>query len=203
VARLLHTEQLRALLGSPNEAVPLKIHPALTDTGVAFIAKSPMAFLATSGADGMPTVSPKGDQPGFVHVADARTLLVPERKGNKLIFSLQNILANPQVGLIFLVPGTCETLRVEGTAELLDDIELRERLSSRGDKALLVMKVSIESCYFHCAKAFLRSELWQPRSWPERVPVSFGREIAARGGMKDEEIATFDAAVQNRYKTDL
>lgn len=203
MARLQSTEQLRALLGSPNETVPLKIHPALTNTGVAFIAKSSMAFLATCGADGMPTVSPKGDQPGFVHVADSRTLLIPERKGNKLIFSLQNILANPKVGLIFLVPGTCETLRVQGTAELLDDIGLREQLSSRGDKALLVMKVSIESCYFHCAKAFLRSELWQPRAWPERVPVSFGREIAARGGMKDKEIAEFDAAVQSRYKTDL
>jgi uncharacterized protein len=203
MARLQRVEQLRALLGSPSEAVALKIHPALTETAVGFIAKSPMAFLATCGADGMPTVSPKGDHPGFAHVADPTTLLLPERKGNKLIFSLQNILANPKVGLIFVVPGTCETLRVQGTAELDDDPALCARLSSRGDKALLAMKVSIESCYFHCAKAFLRAALWKPETWPEKIAVSFGREIAARGGLQHEEIAAFDAAVQNRYKTDL
>jgi uncharacterized protein len=203
MARLQRIEQLRTLLGSPNEAVALKIHPGLTAAGIAFIAKSPMAFLATSGADGMPTVSPKGDHPGFARVADPTTLLLPERKGNKLIFSLQNILANPKVGLIFIVPGTCETLRVQGTAELDDDPALCERLSSRGDKALLAMKVTIESCYFHCAKAFLRADLWNSQSWPERITVSFGREIAARGGLKREEIAKFDAAVQSRYKTDL
>lgn len=203
MARLDRVEQLRALLGSPSEAVPLKIHPALTEAGIAFIAKSPMAFISTCDADGMPTVSPKGDPAGFVHVVDPRTLLIPERKGNKLIFTLQNVLANPKVGLIFLVAGTCETLRVQGSAELDDDPALCARLSSRGDKALLAMKVTIESCYFHCAKAFLRADLWNPQSWPERITVSFGREIAARGGLKREEIAEFDAAVQGRYKTDL
>jgi PPOX class probable FMN-dependent enzyme len=203
MARLDRVDQLRRLLGTPNEAVPLKIHSELTEAGVAFIGKSPMAFLSTCGADGMPTVSPKGDPAGFVHVADPRTLLVPERKGNKLLFSLQNILANPKVGLIFLVPGTCETLRVQGTAELLDDRELCERLSSRGNSALLVIRVTIEACYFHCAKAFIRSDLWKPETWPDRIRVSFGQEIAARGGLKREDIAAFDSAVEGRYKTDL
>jgi PPOX class probable FMN-dependent enzyme len=113
-------------------------------------------------------VAPKGDGPGFVRVADERTLLIPERKGNKLVFSLQNILANPKVGLIFLLPGTGETLRVSGDAELVDDRELSESFIERGKPALLVTRVRVTQCYFHCAKAFLRAELWKPETWADR-----------------------------------
>ena len=196
-------QRVRGIIGPHGDLVGLKIHNALNATARDFIARSPMAFLATCGADGMPTVSPKGDRPGFVHVADERTLLFPERKGNKLIFSLQNILENPKVGLIFLLPGTCETLRVQGKAELTDDRALRERLSSRGNSALLVMKLAVESCYFHCAKAFLRSELWKPQTWTEPMTISFGEEIAQEGGVERAKVAEFDAGVQSRYKTDL
>jgi PPOX class probable FMN-dependent enzyme len=162
-----------------------------------------MLMLSTADANGHATVSPKGDPAGFVHVADERTLLVPERKGNKLIFSLQNILANPKVGLIFLVPGTCETLRVQGTAELVDDADLCDRLSMRGNPALLVIRVAVSECYFHCAKAFLRGDLWNPETWPEKIRVSFGEEIAEQGGMAQETTAEFDRGVAQRYKTDL
>jgi PPOX class probable FMN-dependent enzyme len=195
--------RLRELIGEPSELVHLKVQAALSAAAREFVARSPMAFLATCGKDGMPTVSPKGDAPGFVRAADERTLLVPERKGNKLAFSLQNILCNPKVGMIFLVPGTCETLRVQGSAELLDDAQLCAQLSSRGNSALLVIRVAVEACYFHCAKAFLRADLWSPQAWPGRIAVSFGQEIAARGGLKREEIDAFDSAVQARYQTDL
>jgi hypothetical protein len=195
--------KLRARIGAPAGVVHLKIHNALNAVAREFIARSPMAFLATCGADGMPTVSPRGDEPGFVHVVDERTLLLPERKGNKLVFSLQNVLHNPNVGLIFLLPGTCETLRVQGSAEISDDPQWREQLSARGDKALLALKVTVESCYFHCAKALLRSQLWQPATWPEPMTISFGEEIAQEGGLAREKIAEFDAGVQSRYKTDL
>jgi uncharacterized protein len=195
--------RLRELIGAPGEVVHLKIHDRLNDTARGFIARCPMAFLATASADGTPTVSPKGDDPGFVQVEDERTLLIPERKGNKLAFSLQNIIDNPKVGLIFLVPGTCETLRVQGHAQLSDDAALCDRLGARGSRALLVMKVAVEACYFHCAKAFLRAQLWDAASWPETIRVSFGDEIAQRGGLARAAVADFDAGVRTRYKTDL
>ena len=191
--------QLRAIIGEPNEHVPLKLHKALNERAAAFIARSPMFMLSTTDAAGQPTVSPKGDSPGFVRVVDPGTLLIPERKGNKLIFSLQNVLANPKVGLIFLLPGTGETLRVMGEAELLDDRELCESFIERGKPALLVMRVRISECYFHCAKAFLRSGLWDPHSWSEEMKISFAAEI----GIDATQGESFDAGVKERYKTDL
>lgn len=203
MGRIETTAALRKLIGSPSELVPYKIHRELNPRAIEFIGKSPMLMLSTAGVDGHATVSPKGDPAGFVHVQDSRTLLIPERKGNKLIFTLQNILANPKVGLIFLVPGTCETLRVQGTAELLDDAELCERLSMRGNKALLAIRISVTECYFHCAKAFLRSDLWKPATWQEEMTISFGAEIAGSGGMAPEAAQEFDRGVRDRYKTDL
>lgn len=203
MARVATVEALRTIIGSPNQQVPLKIHRELNARAVEFIGKSPMFMLATSDAAGRPTVSPKGDLPGFVQVEDSHTLLIPERKGNKLIFSLTHILENPHVGLIFLVPGTSETLRVQGTAELLDDSDLRATHAARGSPALLITRVTVTECYFHCAKAFLRSDLWNSRTWPEQMAISFGDEIAQSGGLAREAIAEFDRAVGERYETDL
>ena len=201
--RVRTVEALRKIIGSPNEQVPLKIHRELNARAIEYIGKSPMLMLATSDAASRPTVSPKGDLPGFVQVEDRRTLLIPERKGNKLIFSLTHILENPHVGLIFLIPGTSESLRVQGTAELLDDSDLRATLAARGSPALLILRVTVTECYFHCAKAFLRSDLWKPETWPEKMAISFGEEIAESGGLQREAIAEFDRAVGERYQTDL
>jgi PPOX class probable FMN-dependent enzyme len=195
--------QLRAIIGEPNSQVPLKLHRQINPQAREFIARSPMFLLSTADAAGQPTVSPKGDGPGCVRVADARTLLIPERKGNKLAFSLQNILANPRVGLIFLLPGTGETLRVSGDAELLDERVLCESFVERGQPALLVTRVRVTQAYFHCAKAFLRAELWKPETWTEGMKISFGHEIAEEGGLRTEQIEAFDSGVQQRYKTDL
>jgi PPOX class probable FMN-dependent enzyme len=195
--------QLRALMGEPNPQVPKKIHTRLSRQALAFIARAPMLFLSTTDASGRSTVSPKGDGPGFVRAADDRTLLIPERKGNKLLFSLQNVLANPHVGMIFIVPGTNETLRVSGEAQLLDDRELCEQFVERAQPALLVTRIQVTECYFHCAKAFLRSELWNPASWPDTLKISFGEEIAAEGGLPLDQIERFDSAVQGRYRTEL
>jgi PPOX class probable FMN-dependent enzyme len=203
VATITSVQQLRALIGEPSAQVQHKFQPALNAQARAFIARAPMFLLASADAHGRPMVSPKGDTPGFVQVADPRTLLVPERKGNRLVFSLQNVLANPAVELIFLVPGTGETLRVSGTAQLLDDAELCGRFVERGRPALLVMRIEVERAYFHCAKAFLRSRLWDPASWPAAVAVSFGREIAEAGGLAPDAVEAFDAGVAERYRTDL
>lgn len=203
MAQITTSSRLRELIGEPNAQVPLKLHSRLNDRARSFIARSPLFLLATTDEAGQPTVSPRGDGPGFVQVQDALTLLVPERKGNKLAFSLHNLLANPRAGMIFLVPGTDETLRVHGVAELLDDEALRQRFAEPGRPALLVMRLRVDLCYFHCAKAFLRSRLWEPAAWPEKTVVSFGAEIAANGGLAASAIEAFDAAVQGRYRTDL
>lgn len=203
MARIETTEALRAVIGTPGEVVPHKIHRELNDRAIAFIGKSPMMLLSSADADGNATVSPKGDPAGFVLVEDSRSLLIPERKGNKLIFSLTNILAHPGVGLIFLVPGTGETLRVQGQAELRDDAGLCAKAAARGSPALLVIRVRVTECYFHCAKAFLRSNLWQPHTWPEKIAISFGEEVARGAGMDRESIREFDQAVAGRYRTDL
>lgn len=203
MATIQTTQRLRELIGTPNELVRLKIHSQLNTTARAFIERSPMLFLATCGKDGLPQVSPKGDAPGFVHIENDKAIVIPERKGNKLAFSLENILANPQVGLILMVPGTCETLRIEGRAQLDDDPVLCQQLSARGSPALLVTRIAIDAVYFHCAKAFLRAELWKQQTWSEKISVSFGKEIAQRGGLESGKIGEFDAAVQSRYKTDL
>jgi PPOX class probable FMN-dependent enzyme len=203
VAEIRDLAALRTIIGEPSPQVPHKIHRQLNERARDFISRSPMLFLATVDAHGQPTVSPKGDATGFVRVLDERTLQLPERKGNKLIFSLQNVLANPRVGLIFLVPGTDETLRVSARASLRDDAPLCASFEARGRPALLVMEVSVIECYFHCAKAFLRSALWKPEARPDRMQISFGMEIAESGGLASTEIEAFDQAVQGRYRTDL
>ena len=194
--RIASEAALRERIGEPNPATRQKIFDHLDEQMRAFLARSPFCLLATTDREGMPEVSPKGDSPGFALVEDEHSLVLPDRKGNKLLFGLQNLLANPRVGLIFLVPGTDETLRVSGHAELRTDPELLARLSARGQPALLAIRVRVERCFFHCARAFLRAELWNPESWPEPVRVSFGRQIAPRLGGDAKLAAAIDANVE-------
>ena len=198
--RITTLDELRSVISEPNPVTRQKVFPALDAQMQSFVARAPFCLLATADAQGRLEVSPKGDEPGFVKVADPSTLLVPDRKGNKLLFGLQNILANPQVGLIFLVPGTDETLRVNGRAELYRDPELLEQLSARGQPAILAIRVSVERCFFHCARAFLRASLWSPESWPEVQKVSFGRQLAPKLGGGEDLAAKIDASVAEGMK---
>ncbi len=194
--RIESLAELRRIIGEPHPVVPHKVFDALDDQMQAFIARAPFCLLATSDCDGNLEVSPKGDCPGFVQVEDARTLLLPDRKGNKLLFGLQNILANPRVALIFLTPGTNETLRVNGRAGLSADPELLARLSARGQPALVAIRVGVERCFFHCARAFLRASLWKPETWPEQQRISMGRQLAPRLGGDAALAARIDAALE-------
>jgi hypothetical protein len=200
---LTTVDAVRAIVGEPNPAVPLKVMDALDETSFAFIRRSPFLVLATASAEGFPDVSPKGDEPGFVAVDGPTTLLIPDRKGNRLVFSLQNILANPRIAAIFMVPGTEETLRVQGHAVLVSDADVLERLSARGQPALLAIRLTVERCYFHCAKAFKRSKLWQPDSWSPRMRISFGRQIAPRLGGGNDLARQIDDLVEVDYKENL
>lgn len=201
--RIETVAQLQALLGEPNPMTPKKLSSALDEAAIDFIRRSPFLVLATADAQGNEDASPKGDGPGFVAIEDEHTLLIPERKGNRLMFSLRNILANPNVGIIFLVPGTDETFRVNGTAELSADPELLVRLSARGAPALLAIRVTVRECFFHCAKAFIRSQLWKPETWSERQKISFGKILSAKVGGGEELAEKVDRSVEQDYKNNL
>jgi hypothetical protein len=196
-------EALRRIIGAPIPGLDLKNQNTLSDEARAYIERSPFLVLATTDAEGRLDASPKGDDPGFCLIEDERTLVIPDRPGNKLVYGLQNILARPQVGVIFMLPGTPETVRVNGTATLSTDPELLARLAARGKPALLAIRVHVEECFHHCAKAFIRSKLWKPESWQERMKISFGAMAAKRMKLSDDIAAKFDAAVEDDYRNNL
>jgi uncharacterized protein len=195
--------QLRDVLGHPSELTKNKIYHQLNAQMRDFISRSPLLLLATTGEDGVPTVSPKGDAPGFVHVDDEGRLLLPERLGNKLVSSFQHLLENPHAGLLFMVPRCTETLRVSGTAEILHDAELALRLQAQAKPALLVTRITVTEAYFHCGKALIRSSLWKPEQWPEESRVSFGKEIGQNMGCDADFATNVDTQVQLRYQDSL
>jgi PPOX class probable FMN-dependent enzyme len=195
-------EALRRRMGHAGKVTPVKVRE-LDDPAIDFIRRSPFLVLSTADARGHQEASPKGDDPGFVIVEDRKTLLIPDRKGNKLLFGLLNILANPQVGLLFIVPPNTETLRVNGTAELTVDPALLERLAARGKPAEIVIRLAVQQCFFHCAKAFIRSRLWEHQAWPARTPLSFGKYLAAKMDGDAEAAREIDEAVEQDYRTNL
>jgi PPOX class probable FMN-dependent enzyme len=196
-------EALRAIIGEVSPAVQVKVNTAIDDFARAFIARSPFVVLSTSDRSGRQDVSPKGDTPGFVAVESDATLLIPDRKGNKLVYGLQNILENPHVGVLFLVPGTGETLRVNGRAALTSDPAVCQRLSARGQPAQLAIRITVEECFFHCAKAFLRAQLWKPEAWPENLRISFGKMLAPKFGGDAQLATTIDQMIEDDYRTNL
>ena len=197
------TEALREIVGPAPPGLELKNEATLNESAIDFVARAPFLVLSTAGAAGSLDASPKGDGPGFVLVEDDRTLVIPDRPGNKLAYGHLNILENPRVGLLFMIPGTPETLRINGTAELTSDPELLARLAARGRPAVLAIRVHVEECFFHCAKAFIRSQLWKPESWPERQKISFGRMFAKRAGVGDDVAERVDEAVEADYRDNL
>jgi PPOX class probable FMN-dependent enzyme len=160
-------DTLRSIVGGePSEVARKKELTALDVHARAFIARSPFLLLGTSGADGRCDVSPKGDAPGFVRVLDDHHLAIPDRPGNKRLDGMRNILANPHVGLIFLVPGHDFTLRVNGRAAITRDPELLQSLAAQGKVPLLAIGVEVEEVFLHCARSFRRGRLWDQESWP-------------------------------------
>jgi uncharacterized protein len=171
-------EQLRDIIPAPKPDAYsiLKQQTALDDHCRAVIAASPFMLLATAGADGRCDVSPRGDGPGFVHVIDDHTIAIPDRPGNRRVDSLENIIENPHAGLIFLVPGMDETLRVNGPATITQDPDLLARMPAGGKIPTLAIVVAAEEVYFQCARALKRARLWQHEHWIDRAALpTFGR----------------------------
>lgn len=170
-------QELRELFGEPSEVALKKERAALNATMRAFIAASPFLVLATSSVDGRCDVSPKGDGPGFVRVLDEKYLAIPDRIGNNRVDGHRNVLANGHVGLIFLIPGREDTLRVNGKAWLTRDAELLDGMLVQGKPPKLAIGVEVEECFMHCAKAFKRSRLWQADAWPSAAAAPSMAEI--------------------------
>src|SRR6184192_2878758 len=167
--------QLRAIIGSPAEVVVSKIADRLNELTRQFIERSPFVCVATARPDGGIDVSPRGDPPGFVRVIDERTVLLPERPGNRIADTLTNLLADPRVALLFLIPGVGDTFRVNGTAVITDDRDLLSTSAVNGKVPRLGIVVSVMEAYTQCAKALIRSDLWNPENHIER------RELPASG----------------------
>jgi uncharacterized protein len=159
--------ELRELVGEAQPRAVSKERRTLHEHDRAWIAMSPFCLIATAGADGTCDVSPKGDPPGFTRVLDDATLAIPDRPGNRRMDGFLNVLANPHVGLIYLVPGREETLRIGGRARLVREAPFFDEMVVRGHRPTLALVVEIEQIFFHCAKAFKRSSLWRPEAWPD------------------------------------
>lgn len=163
--------EIRDLLGAPLPRVAGKARKALHEFDRQWLAASPFCLVATADAAGACDVSPKGDPPGFTLVLDDTTIAIPERAGNRRADGFHNIIDNPHVGLIYLLPGRGDTLRINGRARLVRDAPFFDRMVVRGHRPVLAVVVDIDEIFHHCSKAFLRSDLWRPETWhPEAAP---------------------------------
>lgn len=202
--RVTTRDQLRAIVGEVSPRAVAKDIGRLDEHCRAFITHSPFALLGTASAAGFCDVSPRGDLPGFVRVLDDHTLVLPERPGNRRTDSLSNIIENPQVGLIFLVPGIEETLRVNGRACISADAELLAAMAVQGKTPRLAIVVEVREAYLHCAKAFRRSQLWDPSRYAERGELpSLGRILRDQLHVEDCTVEELDAQLETSYRASL
>jgi uncharacterized protein len=178
LVEITSADELTEIVGTPVPRVADKVRTTLCELDRAWLAGSPFCLVATSDAAGRCDVSPKGDPRGFTLVLDDTTIVLPDRPGNRRADGFHNVLSNPHVGLLYLVPGRGDTLRINGRARLVRDAPFFDRLVVRGHRPKLAMVVHVEEVFYHCSKAFLRSELWEPESWsPTDVP---SRPVIAR-----------------------
>ena len=158
--------ELRKLMGDPPPPCVAKTLRSLDAHCRSFIARSPFVLISSCNKQGQMDISPKGDAPGFVQVLDEQSLAIPERPGNLRADTFTNVLENRKVGLIFLIPGKSETLRVSGTAQIIRDAEVRESMKAYDKVPEFVLAVGVEEAFFHCSKCMIRSKLWTPQAWP-------------------------------------
>jgi len=202
MAKIENVDGLRSIYKQPNQRALEKQITWLDPHCKKFIELSPFLVLSTQGPDGWGDVSPKGDAPGFVAILDDNTVAIPDRLGNNRLDTLTNLIRNPGVGLMFLVPGVGETLRINGTAEIRDDDELRERFAVNGRLPATVIVVTVKEAYLHCAKAIMRSNLWDGDIQVDRSLLpSVGEMIRDQRGSTDP--AETQAEMVEYYKKNL
>jgi PPOX class probable FMN-dependent enzyme len=202
---VLTTEQeIRDIIGYPSELVQKKAIHQLDQHCRELIALSPILFLSTADENGYCDVSPRGDAPGSVLVIDDQHLVIPERPGNRRIDSLSNILKNPRIGLIFIIPGLEETLRINGKAFVIKDQEILSRMKARDKQPILGIGVEVEECFIHCAKAFKRSGVWDVNSWLQANSLPFiPAIISAHVNSKEYSVEMIEKGLQESYEKRL
>ena len=204
---LLSADEARALVGSYPPVSPLaqvkdigRLDPHLAR----FIAMAPICFVSTASADGKQDVTPRGDPPGSFKVIDEHTLAFPDRPGNNRLDTLKNLVENPEIALVFLLPGTNETARVAGTARLSTDPELLASMAVQGKAPLCAVVVAVRQAYFHCAKALIRSKLWTGEyAHPKGTFPSISRMIGDQVGLSEEEKARREKITEANYRDGL
>ena len=196
-------QQLREVMGHPSPQVAAKVISTLDRHCRAFIAKSPFLLIASADKQGKVDVSPKGDPPGFVHVLDDHTLAIPDRLGNRLADTFRNILACPQVSVLFMVPGKQETLRASGNARIVRDAWLLERMAIAGKQPALATVVTVERVFFHCAKCVIRSKVWDPAHWPDTAGLASLAQAFIDHAKLPERVEDIQAGIDASYRDRL
>jgi len=191
--------QLRAIIGSPNDVVVSKISDRLNELTRQFIERSPFVCVATKMPNGGIDVSPRGDPPGFVRILGDRELLIPERPGNRIADTLTNLLADPSIGLIFLIPGVGDSFRVNGRGAITDDRELLAPSAVEGSVPKLGILVSVDEAYTQCSKALIRSDLWNPERHIDRSDLPSSGEILRSLNDPNFDAEEYDRARAERY----
>ena len=192
-------DEIEAALGKPNSRVRAKVLDTLDDICLAFIARTPFVVVASYDSAGRVDVSPKGDLPGFVYTLDRRTIAIPERLGNRRADTFRNVLQNPRVGLIFIVPGRGETLRVSGSARIVRDSWLRERMAVADRVPELALVVTVEEAFVHCTKCMVRSRMWQPDTWNSTGLASFAEAMVVHARL-DMSVAEAGALAETEAR---
>ena len=195
--------KLRAVFRPPRARSGLKVLDHLDVHCRNFLALSPLCVISSSRADGRADASPRGDLPGsLAHVLDDKTLLLPDRPGNRQLDTLTNLVERPHVGLVFFVPGWNETLRINGRVEIVNEPEFLTPLAVRGKLPILVLKVAVEQAYLHCAKALIRARIWEPEARVERSRFpTYGQVLADQ--IAGADAAEIDADSAQSARTDL
>lgn len=197
-------EELETLIGKPSGISLKKELKTLDEHMRRFIAHSPFVIVSTYAANGRCDASPRGDAPGFVHVVDDRTLLIPDRAGNRRLDSFHNVLETGRAGLLFLVPGMGETLRINGRASIIRDERWLAPLTAQGKQPLVALAVEAEECFLQCAKALIRSKLWEPQPRPDLASLPCAAEMLTdQVQMPEYDVAKMQALLDGAYKNNL
>jgi uncharacterized protein len=199
MGRITTNEQLDALYGAPLPTAIVKEIDHINADYAAFVEKSPFVIVATVGPEGL-DCSPRGDPPGFVRIENPRSVLIPDRLGNNRIDALRNIVRDPRISLLFLIPGIGNTLRINGRAEIVDDAELLDSFAMNGKRPRCVLRVATDQVYFQCPKALTRGRIWEPETRIPREALPSTGAILAKLSKGEIDGASYDANYPQRMK---
>jgi PPOX class probable FMN-dependent enzyme len=196
-------EELRTVVGEPPSHSIAKVVTTIDPLARIFIERSPFAFIASISTSGLPDLSPKGDPAGLVKVLDEITLAIPDRPGNRRLDTFHNVLRNPNVGMIFLIPGVTHTLRLAGKAIIVRDDELREEMRMSGKAPDHVLVVGVERVFAHCPKCMVRSRLWQPQTWGQPAEVHTFAEMLVAHAKPQKSVEQMQVMIEQNTKEGL